>query len=56
MFDLSGRTALVTGASGAIGGAIAAVLHRQGAEVVLTGRRADALQAVAQGLGERARI
>ena len=43
MFDLSGKTALVTGASGGIGGAIARALHRQGATVMLSGTRADAL-------------
>jgi 3-oxoacyl-[acyl-carrier protein] reductase len=53
MFDLTGRTALVTGASGDIGGAIARALHGQGAAVVLTGRRADALQATAESLGSR---
>jgi 3-oxoacyl-[acyl-carrier protein] reductase len=53
MFDLSGRTALVTGASGDIGGAIARALHRQGAGVVLTGRREDALNAVAASLDGR---
>ena len=46
MFDLSGKTALVTGASGGIGGAIARALHAQGAAVVLSGTRADALEAV----------
>ena len=53
MFDLSGKTALVTGASGGIGGAIARQLHAQGAAVVLSGTRADALAAVAAELGER---
>jgi 3-oxoacyl-[acyl-carrier protein] reductase len=56
MFDLSGRTALVTGASGGIGDAIARQLHRQGATVVLTGRRRDALAALAAALGERTRV
>jgi 3-oxoacyl-[acyl-carrier protein] reductase len=52
-FDLSGMTALVTGASGGIGGAIARQLHGQGARVVLSGRRRDALEALAAELGER---
>ena len=56
MFDLSGRTALVTGASGGIGDAIARQLHGQGATVVLSGRRQDALAALAEALGQRARI
>jgi 3-oxoacyl-[acyl-carrier protein] reductase len=56
MFDLSGRTALVTGASGGIGEAIARQLHAQGAAVVLAGRRRDVLAALAQALGERARV
>ena len=56
MFDLSGRTALVTGASGGIGAAIARQLHAQGAAVVLAGRRRDALAALAEALGERVRI
>ena len=42
-FDLSGKTALVTGASGGIGSAIARQLHRQGARVLLSGRRHAAL-------------
>jgi len=54
MFDLSGKTALVTGASGGIGGPIARSLHAQGALVVLSGTRMDALQALAAELGERA--
>jgi 3-oxoacyl-[acyl-carrier protein] reductase len=53
MFDLSGRTALVTGASGGIGGAIARALHAQGARVVLSGTRRTALDALADELGER---
>lgn len=56
MFDLSGKTALVTGASGGIGGAIARQLHAQGASVVLSGTRAEALEAVKAQLGERAHI
>src|SRR5260370_21849930 len=54
MFDLSGKAALVTGASGGIGGAIARALHRQGAAVTLSGTRADALEQVKSSLGERA--
>jgi 3-oxoacyl-[acyl-carrier protein] reductase len=53
MFDLSGRTALVTGASGGIGSAVARQLHAQGARVVLSGRRRAALDEVAAELGER---
>lgn len=53
MFDLSGKTALVTGASGGIGGPIARALHAQGAFVVLSGTRADVLEALASDLGER---
>ena len=53
MFDLTGRTALVTGASGGIGAAIARALHGQGATAVLSGTRKDALDALAQDLGER---
>jgi 3-oxoacyl-[acyl-carrier protein] reductase len=54
MFDLSGKTALVTGASGGIGGAIAKALHAQGASVVLSGTRAEALDALKSELGARA--
>jgi 3-oxoacyl-[acyl-carrier protein] reductase len=54
MFDLTGKTALVTGASGGIGGAIAKALHSQGATVVLSGTRAEALEALKAELGERA--
>ena len=54
MFDLTGKTALVTGASGGIGGGIAKALHAQGASVVLSGTRAEALEAVKAELGARA--
>ncbi len=56
MFELSGKTALVTGASGGIGGAIARALHGQGAHVVLSGTRESALAALAAELGERTSI
>ena len=54
MFDLTGKIALVTGASSGIGIGIAEALHAQGAHVVLTGRREAELNAVAARLGERA--
>jgi 3-oxoacyl-[acyl-carrier protein] reductase len=56
MFDLAGRTALVTGASGGIGGAIARALHGQGATVLLAGTRAAALAALVAELGDRAHL
>lgn len=57
MFDLTGKTALVTGASGGIGGAIAKALHAQGATVCLSGTRREALEAVVAELGnERVHI
>ena len=56
MFDLTGKRALVTGASGGIGGAIARALHRQGASVALSGTRKDALDALQAELKERARV
>jgi 3-oxoacyl-(acyl-carrier-protein) reductase len=56
MFDLSGKTALVTGASGGIGGAIAKALYEQGASVVLSGTRADALEKIRAELGSRAHV
>ncbi len=56
MFNLSGKTAIVTGASGGIGSAIADALARQGARVVLSGTRLDALEALAASIGETARI
>jgi 3-oxoacyl-[acyl-carrier protein] reductase len=56
MFDLIGRKALVTGASGGLGGAIARALHAQGATVALSGTRREALDAVAAELGERVHV
>ena len=56
MFDLTGKTALVTGASGGIGAAIATTLHAQGASVVLHGTREERLAALKAELGERAHI
>ena len=56
MFDLTGKTALITGASGGIGGAVARALHAQGAQVALTGRNAAALNALAASLAERAHV
>jgi 3-oxoacyl-[acyl-carrier protein] reductase len=56
MFDLSGKSALVTGASGGIGGAIAKALHGQGASVALSGTRAQALEHLAGELGARAQV
>ena len=56
MFDLTGKIALVTGASSGIGIGIAEALHAQGAHVVLTGRREAELNAVAAQLGERASV
>jgi 3-oxoacyl-[acyl-carrier protein] reductase len=53
MFNLEGKSALVTGASGGIGGAIAAALHARGAEVVISGTRIEALEALASELGGR---
>ena len=56
MFDLTGKTALITGASGGIGGAIAKALHGQGATFVLSGTSAEALEAVRAELGANAFI
>jgi 3-oxoacyl-[acyl-carrier protein] reductase len=56
MFDLTGKTALVTGATGGIGGAIAAALHRQGATVALSGTRREKLEEIAASLGSRAHV
>ena len=56
MFDLTGKTALVTGASGGIGAQIARALHERGAVVALSGTRREALDALAAELGERAHV
>ena len=51
MFDLTGRTALVTGATGGIGGAVAKALHAQGATVAISGTRREVLDTLAGELG-----
>ncbi len=56
MFDLTGKAALVTGASGGIGGEIAKALHAAGATVGLSGTRVEPLEALAAELGERAHV
>ncbi len=56
MFDLSGKTALVTGATGGIGGAIARGLHRQGATVAISGTRRDVLDQLAGDLKDRVHV
>ena len=56
MFNLTGKNALITGASGGIGGAIAKSLHAQGATVGLSGTRVEPLEALAAELGERAYV
>ncbi len=56
MFDLKGKTALVTGATGGIGGAIAKALHGQGATVGISGTKAEKLEALASELGERVSV
>lgn len=56
MFDLTGKKALVTGASGAIGGAIARALHARGATVALHGTRKEALDVLAAELGDRTHV
>ena len=56
MFALAGKKALVTGASGGIGGAIARMLHGQGATVALAGRNRNALDALAAELGDRCHV
>lgn len=56
MFDLSGKTALVTGATGGIGGQIAKVLAANGAEVIITGRNETALNELLKALGAKAKV
>jgi 3-oxoacyl-[acyl-carrier protein] reductase len=56
MFDLTGKTALVTGASGALGGAIVRALHSQGATVAISGTRKDALDTLAGELKDRVHV
>ena len=56
MFDLTGKNALITGASGGIGGEIAKVLHAAGATVGLSGTRVEPLEALAAQLGARAHV
>jgi 3-oxoacyl-[acyl-carrier protein] reductase len=56
MFDLTGKTALVTGATGGIGGAIARGLHQQGATVAVSGTRREVLDQLASELKERAHV
>lgn len=56
MFDLTGKTALVTGATGGIGGAIARALHRQGATVAISGTRKEVLDQLAAELKERVHV
>ena len=56
MFELNGLTALVTGATGGLGGAMARALHAQGAIVAISGTRREALDALAAELGERVHV
>lgn len=56
MFNLTGKLALITGATGAIGGAIARVLHKQGANVALSGTKIDNLENLSSELGERVNL
>jgi 3-oxoacyl-[acyl-carrier protein] reductase len=56
VFDLTGKTALVTGASGGLGGAIARALHAQGAKIALSGTRRDALEKLAADLKDRTHV
>jgi 3-oxoacyl-[acyl-carrier protein] reductase len=56
MFDLTGKTALVTGSTGGIGGAIARAFHQQGATVAISGTRRDVLDALANELADRVHV
>jgi 3-oxoacyl-[acyl-carrier protein] reductase len=56
MFDLTGKKALVTGATGGIGEGIARAFHKAGAEVAISGRQVDKLEALASALGERVHV
>ncbi|MGI4850397.1 MAG: 3-oxoacyl-[acyl-carrier-protein] reductase [Janthinobacterium lividum] len=56
MFSLQGKKALITGASGGIGSAIATLLHQQGAEITISGTRLEALENIASTLGDRCHI
>ena len=56
MFDLTGKRALVTGATGGLGGEIARLLHKQGAAVALSGTRAEKLESLAAELGDRVAV
>src|SRR4051812_22785190 len=56
MFDLTGKTALVTGATGGLGGAIAKALHAQGATVALSGTRREVLEKLAAEIGARTHV
>lgn len=56
MFNLNGKTALITGASGGLGQSIAEALYKQGATVALTGRKKDVLDALAEKLGDKSRV
>lgn len=56
MFDLTGKKAVLTGATGGIGGAIAKALHGQGADVVISGTRKEKLEEIAGALGDRVHV